>query len=98
MSNAVQPWLTPTAPDYGCTGLLETGDPVVGVWFPLSGNPDPAAGKLWHPEDEVFLSWFARNGEPAGLSPWSSYYTFMGPRTVAIGGDYASWAQLPATC
>jgi hypothetical protein len=98
VNNSVQPWLTPTAPFYGCTGLLETGDPVVGVWFPLSGNPDPAAGKVWHPEDEVFLSWFARNGEPAGLSPWSSYYTFMGPRTVAIGGDYASWAQLPATC
>jgi hypothetical protein len=43
VDNAVQPWLTPTAPQYGCTGVLETGDPVVGVWFDLSGNPDPAA-------------------------------------------------------
>jgi len=31
VNNAVQPWLTPTAPQYGCTGVLETGDPVVGV-------------------------------------------------------------------
>jgi hypothetical protein len=39
VNSVVQPWLTPTAPQYGCTGVLETGDPVVGVWFPYSGNP-----------------------------------------------------------
>ena len=29
VNNTVNPWLTPTAPQYGCTGVLETGDPVV---------------------------------------------------------------------
>lgn len=27
VNNRVEPWLTPTAPQYGCSGLLETGDP-----------------------------------------------------------------------
>ena len=31
------------APQYGCTSILETGDPVVGVWFPLKGNPQPGS-------------------------------------------------------
>lgn len=31
VNNTVQPWLTPTAPQYGCTNYLETGDPVVGI-------------------------------------------------------------------
>ena len=43
-TNGVQPWFASTAPQYGCTGLLETGDPVIGFWFPLSGNPDAAVG------------------------------------------------------
>jgi hypothetical protein len=38
VNNAVQPWQTPTAPQYGCTGVLETGDPVVGIWYGLDGN------------------------------------------------------------
>jgi hypothetical protein len=99
VNNAVQPWITPTAPQYGCTPVLETGDPVVGVWFPLAGNPEPGFAGLWHPEDEVFANWFARNGTaPLGLNPWSRYYTFMGARTIAIGGAYAGWGNLPATC
>ena len=31
VNNGVEPWLTPTAPQYGCTNALETGDPVVGL-------------------------------------------------------------------
>ena len=46
INNTVQPWLTPTAPQYGCTGILETGDPVVGIGFSKGTNtfrqgPDP---------------------------------------------------------
>jgi 4-amino-4-deoxy-L-arabinose transferase-like glycosyltransferase len=33
VNNLVQPWLTPTAPQYGCTNILETGDPVVAIGF-----------------------------------------------------------------
>jgi hypothetical protein len=78
VNNAVQPWLTPTAPQYGCTSLLETGDPVVGIWFPLPGNPDNSffAGGVWHPEDEVFWPWFLRQSPS---SSFNGHYTLMGP-------------------
>ena len=33
VNNVVTPWQTPTAPQYGCQNLLETGDPVVGFGF-----------------------------------------------------------------
>ena len=89
--NAVTPWSTPTAPQYGCTGLLETGDPLSGVWFPLSGNPEPnpRAGGVWHPQDSVFLQWFLRQSPS---SAFGGHYTLMGTsntnaafRTVATG-------------
>ena len=99
VNNAVQPWLTPTAPQYGCTPVLETGDPVVGVWFPLSGNPDPAAKSVWHPEDEVNANWFARNGTTQlGLNSWDGRYTFMGARTTGIGGPYAGFGSPAQGC
>ena len=71
VNNWVNPWLTPTAPQYGCTPILETGDPVVGIGFNIGTNnfaDDPlitgAANTwhdgTWHPEDEVFLPWFSR--------------------------------------
>src|SRR5713226_472113 len=69
VNNTVQPWLTPTAPQYGCTGVLETGDPVVGIGFAKGSNtfeqgPTPngtqVADGYYHPEDEVFMPWFMR--------------------------------------
>lgn len=99
VDNGVQPWQTPTAPQYGCTGVLETGDPVVGVWFPLSGNPDADANRLWHPEDEVNANWFTRDGtSPLGLNSWDGRYTFMGPRTTAIPGGYSGFANVAQGC
>jgi hypothetical protein len=69
INNTVEPWLTPTAPQYGCTNILETGDPVVGIGFAMGINtfrqgPNPngtqSADGYYHPEDEVFLPWFLR--------------------------------------
>jgi hypothetical protein len=83
VNNLVNPWLTPTAPQYGCTAYLETGDPVVGYWFPLPGNPQTNANGVWHPEDEVYFSWFARQ------SPSIAYlgrYTYMGTFTSPAQG------------
>ena len=93
VNNAVEPWLTPTAPQYGCSGYLETGDPVVGIGFAMgtntyeqglnpNGSPSEADG-YYHPEDEVFLPWFMRlNPSPAAptQTPTSSVgrYTLMG--------------------
>jgi hypothetical protein len=67
VNNTVEPWLTPTAPQYGCTGILETGDPVVAIGFAMGTNtfrqgPNPnstqSADGYYHLEDEAFLPWF----------------------------------------
>ena len=63
-NNWVEPWVTPTAPQNGCTGVMETGDPVVGIGFAMGGNSyfqgaNPngthSADGYYHPEDEVLL-------------------------------------------
>ncbi|HEY8815723.1 MAG TPA: hypothetical protein VIP57_11555 [Candidatus Dormibacteraeota bacterium] len=84
--NVVQPYRFRTASGSPvCSSDLETGDPLAGVWFPIAGNPDAAAGSVWHPQDEVFLNWFARNGEAAGLAPADVHrYTYMGSLTPPI--------------
>lgn len=70
VNNAVNPWLTPTAPQYGCTTQLETGDPVVGYGFKIS-MPN---GITYHPEDEVHYSWFARQSPSIAAG---GYYTYL---------------------
>jgi hypothetical protein len=86
-NNSVNPWLTPTAPQYGCSTLLETGDPVVGIGVLIGSNPyfqtaGANADGYWHPEDEVFLPWFAReapNTTSEKLQNGSTgRYTFFG--------------------
>jgi hypothetical protein len=69
VNNRVNPWLTPTAPQYGCTAYLETGDPVVGFGFVVTTN-----GKNYHPEDEVHFSWFARE-TPSRAE--QGYFTYL---------------------
>ena len=80
-NNTVEPWLTPTALQYGCTGLLETGDPVFGVGFAMGANsffqdasPDGTISYdgSFHPEDEVFLPWFMRTAPNTSSEPTQS--------------------------
>jgi hypothetical protein len=93
VNNTVEPWLTPTAPQYGCTGVLETGDPVVGIGFAMGTNtfeqgPNPngshSADGSYHPEDEVFLPWYMRTAPNTVSQPTQSKsanigrYTLMG--------------------
>jgi hypothetical protein len=69
VNNFVNPWLTPTAPQYGCTAYLETGDPVVGYGFKIT-----TGGTTYHPEDEVHYSWFARQSPSIAER---GYYTYL---------------------
>jgi hypothetical protein len=96
-NNAVQPWKVSSAPQYGCTTVLEVGDPVVGLWFGLPGNTtatDSNSQKMWHPEDEVFAQWFGRGGvEPVLGSSWDGRFTFDGPRTTALVPAFSTWAH-----
>jgi hypothetical protein len=92
VNNYVEPWLTPTAPQYGCTGILETGDPVVAIGFAIGTNtsfqgPNPdgsqSADGSYHPEDEVFLPWFMRlpstaTGSEPNQTSAGGRYTLMG--------------------
>jgi hypothetical protein len=104
VDNAVTPWLTPTAPQYGCTPVLETGDPVVGVWYPLAGNKTSKADGYnyygqYHPEDEVFGQWFAHGAmEALGYHTWDGRLTFMGSRTTGLGGPWADFANYSQGC
>jgi hypothetical protein len=91
INNFVQPWLTPTAPQYGCSNSLETGDPVVAIGFAMGANsteqgPNPngsqSADGYYHPEDEVFLPWFMRTSpntiSEAVQGGTDGRYTLMG--------------------
>jgi hypothetical protein len=93
VNNTVEPWVTPTAPQYGCTGVLETGDPVVGIGFAMGSNsfeqgPNPdgtqSADGYYHPEDETYLPWFMRTSPNTVSEPTQSpsanvgRYTLMG--------------------
>jgi hypothetical protein len=71
VNNIVNPWLTPTAPQYGCTSFLETGDPVVGFGFVVHMNSN---GVDYHPEDEVHYSWFARESPSRAEQ---GYFTYL---------------------
>jgi len=100
VNNTVEPWLTPTAPQYGCTDILETGDPVVGIGIAKGNNtffqgPNPngsqSADGYYHPEDEVFLPWFMRSAPnliseaTQAASANIGRYTLMGDLNPAPG-------------
>lgn len=100
VNNAVRPWKSLTATQYPCTPVLETGDPVVGVWYGLPGNSDANAGGLWHPEDLVFAQWYGDGGvEPVVGSSWDGRFTFMGPLNTGISSLYAAtFSTYSPTC
>jgi hypothetical protein len=80
VNNYVNPWEVAGEPQYGCSNVLETGDPLVGVDFAAgSTNPDPGTGPAWHLQDEAFLWWFARNPTQASNREYSYIGTFTSP-------------------
>ena len=89
----MEPWSAVTAPSYGCSNLLEIGDPLVAIGFAMGTNiyfqgPNPdgsqTADGYYHPQDETFLPWFMRlapnNISEPTQSPSTNVgrYTFMG--------------------
>ncbi len=106
VDNWVEPWLTPTAPQYGCTNILETGDPVVGIGFSMgtnttdqTTNPNGTVSYdgTYHPEDEAFLPWFMRTAPNNTSEPTQSASTNVGRYTLM--GDLNPFAgfRQPAT-
>jgi len=75
--NFVNPWSVAGEPQYGCSNILETGDPLVGIDFAVgSTNPDPGTGPAWHLQDEAFLWWFERQTTQASNGEYSYLGTF----------------------
>jgi len=80
VNNFVNNWEVAGEPQYGCSNVLETGDPLVGVDFAAgSTNPDPATGPAWHLQDEAFLWWFERQATQAS----NGEYSYLGTFTTA---------------
>jgi hypothetical protein len=106
VNNWVEPWLTPTAPQYGCTDILETGDPVVGIGFAKGTNtffqgPNPngttSTDGYWHPEDEVYLPWFMRTAPNLVSEETQEPSTNIGRYTLMGDLNPASGFRSPAT-
>jgi len=113
INNFVEPWLTPTAPQYGCSGLLETGDPVVGIGFakgtniydqtpnpwtsPTDHTPSISYDGYYHPEDEVFLPWFMRLAPNLVSEPTQSASTNVGRYTLMGDLNPFPGFRVPAT-
>ena len=113
INNTVEPWLTPTAPQYGCTNLLETGDPVVAIGFakgtntydqtpnpwtsPTNHTPSISYDGYYHPEDEVFLPWFMRLAPNNVSEPTQSPSTNIGRYTLMGDLNPFPGFRVPAT-
>jgi hypothetical protein len=79
LNNVAPSWSSPTAPAYGCVDLIETGDPVVGHGF----DATPVGGSVtYHPEDEAFYSWFAREQPSRGFG--GRYTLLQNPWFTAV--------------
>jgi hypothetical protein len=83
-TNTVQPWKADNAPQYGCSDLLEVGDPTFNLGFAV--GPFDANGEgTFHVQDEVFLPWFMHIA-PNTMSQRAQFtadgrYTLMGDFT-----------------
>jgi hypothetical protein len=77
-TNIVPPW-GHVGQVGGCQGNLETGDPVTGIAFTVNGGG--TFPFTYHPEDLVFLPWFARITPSTSVNGWFTFLnTFSAPQ------------------
>lgn len=80
--NTVEPWFSAKNPQYGCSNVFETGDPVLNLGFAMGTNASDQnmySDHQYHLSDEAMLPWFYRSA-PATQSSQSGdlRYTFLG--------------------
>lgn len=97
-NNTVQTWFSPENPQYGCSNLLETGDPVLNIAFAVGTNTfdqNHWSDGMFHPSDEALLPWFMRSNPETQASQTSAggRLTFMGDLN-----PFANFHQAPAAC
>lgn len=69
-NNIVPNYKLPFISQGTCQRLLEVGDPLVGIAYPVE-----VGGTIYHPQDITFLSWFARQAPSEGIH---GRYTYKG--------------------
>ncbi|HET9921025.1 MAG TPA: hypothetical protein VFQ30_14335 [Ktedonobacteraceae bacterium] len=74
VNNTVPNWSVPSEPQYGCSSVLEVGDPLVGTAFKVK-----IGTTTYHPQDIAFFSWFARQSPSIGIN---GRYTYLGTFTT----------------
>jgi hypothetical protein len=93
----------PGFPQYGCSALLETGDPAGNGGFAMGANtfrqgPNPngtqSADGYYHPEDVVTLPWFLHLGPNLMSEPTQTPTVNVGRYTFM--GSLEHWAPLNA--
>jgi hypothetical protein len=106
VNNYVEPWFSVLDPGVGCSNLLETGDPVIGIGFAMETNiyfqgPNPdgtqSADGYYHPQDEVFLPWFMRLAPNYVSEPTQSPSTNVGRYTLMGDLNQFPGFQQPST-
>ena len=72
-NNGVPQWKSAYAPQYGCSGALEVGDPLAGDLVPLKV---PGNKHQYYVQDLAFEPWFAlvANGKSTSVNHWYSMF------------------------
>jgi hypothetical protein len=72
-NNGVPQWKSAYAPQYGCSGALEVGDPLAGDPVPLKV---PGKTHQYYVQDLAFEPWFAlvANGKSTSVNHWYSMF------------------------
>ncbi len=70
VGNVVPAWSVPAEPQYGCSNLLEVGDPLVDYDYTVNMH-----GVKYHPQDIAFAPWFEKS--PTSFSI-NGQYTYLG--------------------
>ena len=92
-TNTVANWSSMSAPQYGCSNVLETGDPTFGVGFATGSNAyDPDT--FYHVSDEAFLPWFM--GEWPNTTSQQAQFSGMGRYTLLGDLNPLPWFHHPA--
>lgn len=78
VSNVVPPWSVPAEPQYGCSNLLEVGDPLVAYDYTVYVHGTP-----YHPEDIAFAPWFEKSPTSSSIH---GQYTYLGTYTTYAPG------------
>ena len=104
VDNYVVPWLTPTAPQYGCTPCSRPATP-----SSASGTRSTATTRVRRTATTTTASTTPRRrsspsgtptarSRPRATARWDGRLTFMGPRTTGLGGPYAGFGDYSQGC